>query len=330
MTSASDKSASLDGPLFSVVVPAYNRVGLIARTLDSIAAQSRRDFELIVVDDGSSDGTPEAVESWCAGRPEIPSRVLRQANAGPGAARNTGIAHAVGEYIAFLDSDDIWPPWALETYAQVIPEASSPSLVLGSIAWFRGDPNLESLERDPLEYDLFDDFLSTRAQEVQVTGNFAARREALQAVHGFAPERMNGEDSDVYLRLGVEPGCVVIRKPLMVLAQRDSPGSSFASLALSVKGILHKVRFEQAGLYPGGRRRQRDRRRLIATYARAICMRAILQGDLVSGWRVFRRTLSWQIRNGRMRFCLGVPFFMARAALKSRLDRTLVPAARES
>jgi glycosyltransferase involved in cell wall biosynthesis len=92
------------GPRVSVVVPLYQKAATIRRCLTSIAAQSHSDFEAIVVDDGSSDGGGEAVAAL--GDPRL--RLVRQANAGPGAARNRGIRAARGEYVAFLDADDAW------------------------------------------------------------------------------------------------------------------------------------------------------------------------------------------------------------------------------
>lgn len=90
----------------SVIIPLYNKVRWVRRTLESISTQTFRDFEVIVVDDGSTDGSAEVVASY----PDRRFRMVRQANAGPGAARNRGIAEARGELIAFLDADDEWLP----------------------------------------------------------------------------------------------------------------------------------------------------------------------------------------------------------------------------
>src|SRR4051812_6017095 len=100
--------------LFSVVVPTYNRLYLLSRALETVCAQTHADFEIIIVDDGSTDGTREWLASHGA---PVPVRVLEQSNRGPGAARNLGIREARGDYIAFLDSDDLWFPWTLETFA---------------------------------------------------------------------------------------------------------------------------------------------------------------------------------------------------------------------
>lgn len=103
-------------PLVSVVVPAFNAEGTIARCLESLAAQTLSDWEAVVVDDGSTDGTADAVEAFAAHDPRV--RLLRQENLGSGAARNAGVATARGEFLAFVDADDAVEPDMLEALVQ--------------------------------------------------------------------------------------------------------------------------------------------------------------------------------------------------------------------
>jgi glycosyltransferase involved in cell wall biosynthesis len=95
----------------AVVVPVYNRRSKLLRTLATVVAQSKQPALLIVVDDGSSDGTGQFAESWLARNASFEWKVIRQANAGAAAARNAGFA-AIGSlpFVCFLDSDDLWPP----------------------------------------------------------------------------------------------------------------------------------------------------------------------------------------------------------------------------
>ena len=92
-------------PMVSVIIPTYNRADLVSETIDSVLAQSYRDFEVIVVDDGSTDASGEVLARYGE---QI--RVVLQENAGEAVARNAGIRVASGEYVGFLDSDDIWLP----------------------------------------------------------------------------------------------------------------------------------------------------------------------------------------------------------------------------
>lgn len=109
----------------SVVIPLYNKANYITRTLRSVAGQTFEDFETIIVDDGSTDGSGELA----AGFPDRRFQVLHQANAGPGAARNRGIEEAHGEVIALLDADDAWMPEylasSLERFDEPGPEVAA-------------------------------------------------------------------------------------------------------------------------------------------------------------------------------------------------------------
>ena len=97
--------------LVSVVVPTYNRAYCVGRAIESVRAQSHSNWELLLIDDGSTDNTEQLIASQYGSDPRI--RYIRQDNAGVSTARNTGIANARGDFIAFLDSDDAWKPWKL-------------------------------------------------------------------------------------------------------------------------------------------------------------------------------------------------------------------------
>lgn len=102
----------MSNELVSVVIPTYNRAQLVGRAIESALAQTHTNVELLVVDDGSSDGTAELLQRQYATEPRVVC--IRQENKGVAGARNTGIRAARGSHVAFLDSDDTWKPWKLE------------------------------------------------------------------------------------------------------------------------------------------------------------------------------------------------------------------------
>src|SRR6266545_4664966 len=110
-------------PRISVVVPMYNVAPYLQTCLESLAQQTMADLEVVMVDDGSTDESPAIAERFAARDPRF--RLVRQANAGLGAARNTGVVHAVGEFIAFVDSDDVVPRHASELLVGALDRTGS-------------------------------------------------------------------------------------------------------------------------------------------------------------------------------------------------------------
>jgi CDP-glycerol glycerophosphotransferase len=108
VTGGEEATETSPAPRLSVVVPIYNVERYLAECLESVAAQAFGDFECVMVDDGSTDSSAEIARRWAAGDGRF--RLVQQANQGLGGARNTGVRHARGEYLAFLDSDDLVPP----------------------------------------------------------------------------------------------------------------------------------------------------------------------------------------------------------------------------
>lgn len=124
-------------PHVSVIIPLYNKSRYIARALDSALDQTFRDIEVIVVDDGSTDDGPEIV-----GRCEDARvRLIRQTNAGPGSARNRGIAQATGSCVAFLDADDEWLPTFLERTLRILEE--DPDCGAVATAYYLGEAKMD-------------------------------------------------------------------------------------------------------------------------------------------------------------------------------------------
>jgi len=176
----------------SVIMPAWNREATIAAAIRSVLAQTHRNFELIIADDGSTDGTREAVAPFLAD-----SRVkwLDGAHGGVSAARNRGLAAATGEIVAYLDSDNRWAAWFLEVMARFMAseglEAAYSAISLrddlGHLTGYRGDDF---------------DWEACLAQNYVDLNAFCHRRSLIDAVGGFDPKLRRMVDWDLILRLG--------------------------------------------------------------------------------------------------------------------------------
>ena len=190
---------------FSVVVPLHDKEPYVARAIESVLAQTHRDFELIVVDDASTDRGPEIVRSF--DDPRV--RLLRRDVPGPGgyAARNLGIREARNEWIAFLDADDLWTPGFLEGVVRLrerFPEARAFCSAFVARYADRDEPG-EFARKGPTEPVLrgWDDFLRAIAENLWPfwTGVAVFRREDLLAAGGFPEARYGrGGDLDTWFR----------------------------------------------------------------------------------------------------------------------------------
>jgi glycosyltransferase involved in cell wall biosynthesis len=185
----------MTGPLFTVVIPTYNRELIIEKTILSVLNQDFQDFEIVIVDDGSADNPGSVVDRL--NDPRI--RLIRQPNGGGGSARNNGIENAKGAYIAFLDSDDLFMPNKLARYAKELP--ISTNLVLYSAMnvdrgvdkfWVRPDRGIREGE-DVGEY-LF------CANQLIQTSTIVLSTELAKRVM-FDPGLRRGQDLDFCVRL---------------------------------------------------------------------------------------------------------------------------------
>ena len=123
-------------PKISIIIPTFNCGDFIYRTIESVFAQTYKNYEIIIVDDGSTDSTKDKID--LISKKGIPINYIYQANAGPAAARNTGIRNAAGEYITFLDADDFWIPEKLELQVDVLERESDIGLVYGDVKNYDG------------------------------------------------------------------------------------------------------------------------------------------------------------------------------------------------
>ncbi|SFM93127.1 Glycosyltransferase involved in cell wall bisynthesis [Formivibrio citricus] len=182
--------------LFSIVLPTHNRAELLQRAVNSVLGQKFRDFELVIVDDGSSDGTRE----WLASLAEDRIRILRhETPRGASAARNTGIRAATGEWIAFLDDDDEYWPEFLERHHALIqqhPEAGWHWSGIRRHFW-HSDGQVECRDQVWLEADTNKRYLT----QLAASYGLLIRKTLLEQVGGFDESMPVAEDLDLLFRL---------------------------------------------------------------------------------------------------------------------------------
>jgi glycosyltransferase involved in cell wall biosynthesis len=266
---------------FSVIIPLYNKAAYIDCTLQSVLAQDCRDFEVIVVDDGSSDDGPRIV-AQC---PDPRVRMLRQANAGVAVARNRGIDAARGQWVCFLDADDWLHPSYLSTLAQAQqshPQADVVAAdfvrvphVAGSGAW--PPPWPVSHEPAPVE-------LITRLARRWMKGpslsasSVAVRRSRLLTMQPcFAPGENLGEDLDLWFRLAEQTPIALAHKTLV--AYRVEVAGSLSSSHPNERRhpFLDRLR-QRAQSGDMSPQQRRDTRWLIAQHELSLAREALLAG----------------------------------------------------
>lgn len=257
------------GPAVSVVIPAYNAAAFITKTLETVRGQTSRDWELIVVDDGSRDGTAAVVTAFME-REGIRGRCITQSNRGIAGARNTGIREATGDYVAFLDHDDVWYPPKLERVLTVFQTHPQVGLVCHDehvvsrgtvVATNRHGVYAEDMQTHLI---LEGNCLSPSATVV--------RRTLLTQVGGFREGRElhTVEDYDLWIRLSRLTRFYRLNEVLGEYVLRDTSairdvGTHYRNMMAMIEGYLT----DRFGSKPSWPIRRRIRRRKAALYRSA-------------------------------------------------------------
>lgn len=237
-------------PAVSVVIVTYNKADTLAEAIESVLRQSYRDFEILVVDDGSTDDTPGRI------RPYLDRvRYLPKPNGGTGSARNLGIAEARGEFVAFLDGDDLWLPRKLEIQMEAFRK--EPKIVAAQCSAYCMDSRLEKIleeRRCRPERDTLLDFLLFRNLPA-FSSAVIVRKEIFRSIGGFGTDLVILSDWDMACRLA-RAGTLRSISDVLVY-YRHTPNNQSRDVGIHIEpGVRSLTRFfSDPSLEPGIRAR---------------------------------------------------------------------------
>jgi len=262
------------GPHVSVIIPTYNRAHIVPQAIQSVLNQSYQEFEIIVVDDASTDNTGEVIKSFRDSR----IRYIRQnMNHGAPTARNLGAKVARGEYLAFLDSDDVWYTELLRNQLNAL-SGLSPDVGFVYCGMVRKEGENISVMGPGVLGETFDDLL-TRANGI-CTSSLVIRRVAFQAVNGFDVELASFQDFGLLLRLMSKYRNATVDDVL--LEYRVGDDSISLDMTAKAEGLRRIIKCYRNDIL---------RLRLMHQYLFRVGQYRVLSGRLRAGWLYWIRAL---------------------------------------
>jgi len=259
---------------FSILMPVHNHQNYVGQAIDSVLAQTFKDYELFAIDDGSSDLSAAVLASY-----GTRIKFLQQSNQGPEVARNKAAAQARGEYLVFFDSDDYLFPFALETLDKVISSFGTPTLLMGSMERFQeGEEKAPEAPTDrTIRVVKYPDYLS-KTQAVGTMG-IVVRKSEFDAVGGLrnsTPETWYCDDNTLLLKVGTRGQSILIESP-SISAYRQHGENSTKNTEAVANALIRLADSEREGVF-GGKERRADRYAYIggraAAWAFYYCWRA--------------------------------------------------------
>lgn len=313
MIGESDDQAAFE---VAVVIPLFNKRPFIRSTLEAVLQQCHPASEIVVVDDGSTDGGPTAIADLIGG----PVRLIRQPNQGPGLARNRGAEAVVAEWIAFLDGDDLWRPDHLATLRDMAMKfPSADVLVTNHDRAMHGDP-VDLTVQQPCEANpRILDFMRDPISHARVNSSvIAIRRSIFVKTCGF-PDFVPGEDTDFWFRLGLDWRFAISDRATVIIV-RKTEGIMDVHESQEKLGFQLQQLFATIDLAMAKRPAQRCS---IVMYRDAMVRRNLVQA-LVRGETGVARTLMAQIqhlsaRDRVMQFASALPAPVLSLLLKLRV-----------
>ncbi|MDX9744651.1 MAG: glycosyltransferase family A protein, partial [Arcobacteraceae bacterium] len=205
--------------MFSVIIPLYNKEKYIAKAIQSVLAQTFQEYELIIIDDGSTDNSYRVAQEILSSQQVAErSRSTTQPNSGVSTTRNRGVELAKYNYIAFLDADDWWAPTYLEEMKMLIEEFPDAALYTSSYYSVKNNKNRPAKIGVPDDFkkgyfDYFKAYANSNWMPV-CTGATILRKDKYLEMNGFKPHLKLGEDFDLWVRIALKYKVALLNKPL--------------------------------------------------------------------------------------------------------------------
>lgn len=272
--SVAKEDQAMSGLHYSIIIACYNHRLFIADAVESALSQNCRSKEVIVVDDASQDGSLDTLRQYAASI----KLLSLSTNHGCLEARDRGAAVAQGEYLLFLDGDDVLPPWAFDVYELLIAERH-PTTIVSSARWFEGPVPALGLDDVPERVDFveYDSWITKDRTSGLYPGAFVIDRRAFHDCGGWSPGVWLHDDRDLALRLGFSAKAIVVGFPYTFL-YRVHPGGWSRSAPRFISGAYVLIERERAGKYPGGPRRRFERYACLGGMIPVCIMRGLRAG----------------------------------------------------
>jgi GT2 family glycosyltransferase len=272
---------------FSIIVTSHNQREFIRDAVDSALSVHSAGTEIIVVDDASDDGSQEILRGYG----ESIRLASLDRHLGACAARNHGASMATGEFLIFLDGDDVLLPWALKVYERIV-QTGKPKLILASMKWFRGALPAIHPADDPCEIQMaeHEDYLKKDRSFGSSASALVVERRSLLKVGGWTSGFLALQDQDLLIKLGDAGWTVQIVSPPTSL-HRVHDGNMSKQVLRSTGQIYQILDREKAGTYPGGHRRRFERYALIGGMAFSWARTAMRSGFIWHALELLAR--SW-------------------------------------
>lgn len=285
-------------PLVSVIVPAHNASAVLGESLESVQAQTYTNLEAIVVDDGSTDGTPELASTFV--REDRRFRLSRQARAGASSARNAALREASGTWIAFLDADDVWLPDKLASQLALSNAAPEVNFLFSNYVLWDGRNDLGLRYTRRKQFPRGDVRRRLARWNVFGTSSVVVNRELLDAAGMFDASLSHGQDWDLWLRMaetGMRASGIV--RPLLRYRlwpgnmSREVVATAECDVRLLEKAVARAVEWRWRGRYLRSASKARGKLELARLRAAGQPTPEALRTSLWRAWLAYPRRLRW-------------------------------------